>query len=164
MDRELDKASLYRLVGEINRDTLNPAFLRLLESPTFYFKQVLHQMQKQIRETLVDFDLTETQFTLLMGLIVLTKDGRRATQMDLANFMKLDKMMVSEVLRTLEKKGYVNRVSNPEDKRAKSLIVTEKGIKINEMALERTVEIDEQFFSALGDDREELVRILKKLI
>ena len=86
------------------------------------------------------------------------------TQMDLAKYLKLDKMMVSEVLRTLEKKGYILRVNNPNDKRAKSLIVTDKGVKLNEMALEKALAIDRQFFAVLGDDKDEFVRMLKKFL
>jgi DNA-binding MarR family transcriptional regulator len=73
-------------------------------------------------------------------------------------------MMVSDVLRTLERKGYVIRVNNPKDKRAKSLLVTEKGLKTAEKALEEALTIDDRFFSTLGDDREEFIRILKKLL
>jgi DNA-binding MarR family transcriptional regulator len=164
MDHELDKESLYQIANEIDWDSSYPAVRKLTQSPTYYLKQVMHRMQKNMRESLVDFDLTNTQFTLLMGLMVLTQKNKCVTQMDLAKFLKLDKMMVSEVLRTLEKKGYIIRVNNPNDKRAKSLIVTDKGVKVNEIALEKALAIDEQFFSALGDDKDEFIRMLKKLL
>jgi DNA-binding MarR family transcriptional regulator len=141
-----------------------PGVHKLTESPTYYLKQVVHLLQKTMRESLVDFDLTNTQFTMLMGLTALTQKSKCVTQMDLAKYLKLDKMMVSEVLRTLEKKGYILRVDNPNDKRAKSLIVTDKGVKLNEMALEKALAIDEQFFAVLGDDKEEFVRMLKKFL
>jgi MarR family transcriptional regulator, organic hydroperoxide resistance regulator len=162
MEYEADKECWPDIVEEWG--SAYPAVHKLTESPTYYLKQVMHQMQKAMRESLVDFDLTSTQFTLLMGLMVLTQKGKCVTQMDLAKFLKLDKMMVSEVLRTLEKKGYILRVNNPNDKRAKSLIVTDKGFKLNEIALEKAVAMDEQFFSVLGDYKDEFVRMLKKFL
>ncbi len=164
MEYEADKECWSDIAKEIDWGSSYPAVHKLTESPTYYLKQVVHLMQKTMRESLVDFDLTNTQFTLLMGLTVLTQTRKCVTQMDLANFLKLDKMMVSEVLRTLEKKGYILRVNNPNDKRAKSLIVTDKGVKLNEMALEKALVIDARFFSALGDDKDEFVRMLKKLL
>jgi len=135
-----------------------------MESPSYYLLQVLTKLQRNLKGDLADLDLTNTQFKLLMGLVVLTKEGKVFTQTGLANFLKLDKMMVSDVLRTLERKGYVIRVNNPKDKRAKSLLVTEKGLKTAEKALEEALTIDDKFFSTLGDDREEFIRILKKLL
>ncbi len=164
MEYEADKECWSDIAKEIDWGSAYPAVHKLTESPTYYLKQVVHLMQKTMRESLVDFDLTNTQFTLLMGLTVLTQKSKCVTQMDLANFLKLDKMMVSEVLRTLEKKGYILRVNNPNDKRAKSLIVTDKGVKLNEMALEKALAIDAQFFSVLGDDKDEFVRMLKKFL
>lgn len=164
MDHELDKECWSDIADGIDWESTYPAVRKLTESPTYYLKQVVHLMQKTMRESLVDFDLTNTQFTLLMGLTVLTQKSKCVTQMDLANFLRLDKMMVSEVLRTLEKKGYILRVNNPNDKRAKSLIVTDKGVKLNEMALEKALAIDEEFFAVLGDDRKEFIRMLKKFL
>ena len=164
MEYEADKECWQDIAEGIDWKSIYPAVNKLTESPTYYLKQVMHLMQKTMRESLVDFDLTNTQFTLLMGLTVLTQKSKCVTQMDLANYLKLDKMMVSEVLRTLEKKGYILRVDNPNDKRAKSLIVTDKGVKLNGMALEKAVAIDERFFAVLGDDKDEFVRMLKKFL
>jgi DNA-binding MarR family transcriptional regulator len=71
--------------------------------------------------------------------------------------------MVSEVLRTLEKKGYILREDHPTDKRAKSLAVTQKGIEIIDAAVKEAVIFDREFFSVIGEDREAFIRILKKL-
>lgn len=164
MEIELDKESLSRIVREINWEDVSPELGKLTLSPSFYLMQLVHNWEKQIREKLVDFDLTNTQFNLLASLIILTKDEKVITQMDLANFLKADKMMVSEVLRTLERKGFIVRENHPNDRRAKSLIVTDKGIGVFEVAVKHAVKFDEQFFSVLGDDKDEFIRMLKKFV
>jgi DNA-binding MarR family transcriptional regulator len=164
IDEDIGNDSFYCISKDFDWESFFPSAHRLMESPSFYLLQVLHHLQKNMKENLADLDLTNTQFKLLMGLVVLTKDGKVFTQSGLANFLKLDKMMVSDVLRTLERKGYVIRVNNPKDKRAKSLLVTEKGLKTAEKALEEALAIDEGFFSVLGEDRDEFIRMLKKFL
>jgi len=164
IDEDIGSDSLYCITRDFDWETFFPSAHRLMESPSFFLLQVLAKQQKNMKDNLADFDLTNTQFKLLMGLVVLSKGGKSFTQTGLAKFLKLDKMVVSDVLRTLERKGYVIRVDNQKDRRAKSLLVTEKGLKTAEKALEEALAIDEAFFSVLGDDREEFIRILKKFI
>lgn len=164
MEKELDKKCLGDLAEEIDWEGVSPAIAKLTTGPSFYLLTVVQRLERKIREELVDFDLTNTQFFMLTGLMLLTKSGKTVTQMDLANHRGADKMMVSEVLRTLEKKGYVVREDHPTDRRAKSLVVTEKGIATIEVALEHAVRFDEEFFAPLGNERDDLIRQLKKLL
>jgi len=162
IDEDICNDSLYCITRDFDWESFFPSARKLMDSPSFYLLEIINKLQRNMKENLADIDLTNTQFKLLMGLVLLTKEGKVFTQTGLANFLKLDKMMVSDVLKNLEKKGYVIRVNNPNDKRAKSLLVTEKGLKTAEKALEETLTIEEEFFSVLGDDREEFIRILKK--
>jgi len=164
MDDDIGNDSFYCIGKDFDWESFFPSAHMLMESPGFYLLQVLNKLQKNMKENLADLDLTNTQFKLLIGLVVLTRGGKVFTQTGLANFLMLDKMMVSDVLRTLERKGYVIRVNNPKDKRAKSLLVTEKGLITAEKALEEALLINEGFFSVLGEDREEFIRMLKKFL
>jgi DNA-binding MarR family transcriptional regulator len=148
---------------DIDWESFSPSVRKLTNSPSFYMGMVLHMWEKGLQGILADFDLTNTQFKLLASLMVLTKDQQIITQMDIAKLLNSDKMMVSEVLRTLEKKGYILRVSHPNDRRAKSLTVTEKGLEVVESAVQRAARFDETFFLPLGDERENFFRMLKKL-
>jgi DNA-binding MarR family transcriptional regulator len=163
MDKGLDHESLSRAAREIDWESFSPAVQKLIDSPSFHLNMVMHMWEKSLHEIVGDFDLTNTQFKMLVSLMVLTKDERIITQMDIAHLLEADKMMVSEVLRTLEKKGYVIRVSHPSDKRAKSLIVTKKGLEIVERAVQLAAEFDDKFFSPLGDEKDDFIRLLKKL-
>lgn len=164
MDSKVCKETFPFIGSDADWESISPKLHMLTSSPYFYLLQVVHKWQRSSRENFAEIDLTSTQFTLLTILVVLTKDGKVVTQTDLANFLKADKMMVSDVLRTLETKGYIVRKNHPTDRRAKSLIMTEKGITINEFAMKFAIQFNEQFFSPLGDEKEELIRLLKKLL
>jgi DNA-binding MarR family transcriptional regulator len=163
MDMECDKDTLSQIASEIDWESFSPELRLLTGSPRFYLMKVVHRWQKQVREQLVDYDITSTQFTLLTSLMVMTKDGKVTTQADLSNFLKVDKMMVSDVLRTLEKKGYIVRESHPTDRRARSLVVTKKGLDLIEVTMKSAVSFDERFFAPLGDEKDDFIRMLKKL-
>lgn len=57
-------------------------------------------------------------------------------------------MMVSEVVRTLEKKGFIERSKNPQDKREVLLSLTEIGGEKVTAALPIVEKIDQAFFAA----------------
>jgi DNA-binding MarR family transcriptional regulator len=55
----------------------------------------------------------------------ITFEGARLT--DLAERARLTKQAVGEVVSELEKRGYVERVPDPDDRRAKIIMLTERG-------------------------------------
>jgi DNA-binding MarR family transcriptional regulator len=150
-------------VQQIDWDSFSPSIQKLIDSPSFHLQVVVNKWEKGVQDLLADFDLTNTQFKILASLMILTRDQRIITQMDVANLTGADKMMVSEVIRKLEKKEYLIRANHPTDRRAKSLIVTQKGLDAVETAVQRAAKFDETFFSGLGDDLGSFTGMLKKL-
>lgn len=124
-------------------------------------KQVIKNYEKKILNMLVDFGLTFTQIELLVALAVLIEEGKTVSQRDVANLTHCDKNTVSAVLRTLEKKGYIERYMSLADKREKNLAITDEGLNLIEKVLNEAMIVDNQFFN-VGSDRDELVRLLKK--
>ena len=63
--------------------------------------------------------LTHTQFFILGAVGWLTKTEKRApNQREVADFAKLDRMMMSQVIRTLEASGSIIRREDSQDSRA----------------------------------------------
>src|SRR5436190_947140 len=96
-------------------------------SPGFSLWQVSSIWQRQINAGLRPLDLTHAQFVLLASLMWLVVENKPLTQVELASHAKTDIMMTSNVLRTLESKGWVVRNAHPTDTRAKSLAITKQG-------------------------------------
>jgi DNA-binding MarR family transcriptional regulator len=134
------------------------------DSPGFLLWQVSSMWQRRINAGLRPFDLTHAQFVLLASLAWLASDDKALTQAELASHAKMDAMMVSNVLRTLEQKGLIARTPHPTDTRAKSLTVTSKGRNLASQVVHLVESIDREFFSQLEGKVGEFNLHLQKLI
>jgi MarR family transcriptional regulator, organic hydroperoxide resistance regulator len=132
------------------------------ESPGFMLWRVSSLWQRQIKTALEPFDLTHTQFVLLAGLSWLEGQGH-ITQVQLADHLGMDVMMTSQVLRTLESKGLVERPAHPTDSRAKALKLTHTGLELSAKTVPVVEAADQDFFSRLGKKQSELLKHLRKL-
>ncbi len=134
------------------------------DSLGFSLWQVSSLWQRQINAALKQFNLTHAQFVLLASLTWLADGKKPLTQVELANHAKMDVMMTSNVLRTLEEKGLVKRNPHPTDTRAKSLAVTGKGRELAQQAVPVVEGIDNEFFGKLGTGMAGFNQQLLKLI
>jgi len=134
------------------------------DSPGFSLWQVSSMWQRKINAGLKPFGLTHAQFVLLASLTWLANDEKPLTQIDLAHHSKMDVMMTSNVLRTLEDKGLIERKPHPTDTRAKSLSVTSMGRELAVKTVEVVEAIDAEFFNSLGSSISTFNKQLLKLI
>src|ERR1700744_3981256 len=89
------------------------------DSSGFLLWQVTSVWQREIRKALEKHDLTHSQFVLLASTLWLSHLGEPITQVVLSNHTKIDPMTTSTVLRTLQKKGLIQRLEHATDTRAK---------------------------------------------
>ena len=113
--------------------------------------QVTNRWQAAQRAALKPHGLTHVQFVLLASLTWLAADGP-VTQRQLADHAATDPMMTSQVLRTLEQRGLVERLPHPRDGRARALAVTSRGRALASQANGAVEACDAAFFAALGQD------------
>ncbi|MEH7098052.1 MarR family winged helix-turn-helix transcriptional regulator [Neobacillus vireti] len=135
------------------------------ESPGFMLWQVTNIWQRAMRKALEPFELTHPQFVLLFSCKWLNEQNYHSgiTQVQLAQHVKMDVNVTSQVLRTLEKKGYIERRPHPEDSRAKVISVTMTGDELASRAVQAVETEDRAFFSGLGDEVGHLNRLLQQL-
>ncbi len=133
------------------------------DSPGFLLWRVTNAWQRAMRDALKETGLTHTQFVLLASLIKIHQNEPNVTQVMLAEFACTDKMMTSQILRSLEKKAYLTRIQHPNDSRAKSISPTPKGIALAHEAIQLVEEKDFQFFIELEDGLQDFVTHLQKL-
>lgn len=133
------------------------------QSPGFLLWQVSTQWRRKIENALSTLDLTHSQFVLLASVGWLTKSGAEVTQIMLAKHCGTDINMTSQVLRALERRGFIVRYQREGDERAKYLRITEKGAGLVEQAIPIVEEVDRNFFSILKDTKI-CMEILQKLI
>lgn len=122
------------------------------DSPGFSLWQVSAMWQRRINAGLSPLGLTHAQFVLLATLAWHAQAENPLTQVELAALAKMDVMMTSNVLRTLEKKGLLVRAAHPLDARAKTLSITAAGRHRAAQAIQVVEAIDADFFRPLGSD------------
>lgn len=135
------------------------------ESPGLLLWQVTNRWQAAQRAALAPFDLTHVQFVLLASVTWLngTGGGEPVMQRDLAAHAATDPMMTSQVLRTLEQKGLVERRDHPSDRRAKSLVPTKAGAALANRAVAVVEACDREFFGPLGSRTTSFTAALRSL-
>ncbi len=133
-------------------------------SPGFLLWQVSTQWRRQIEMALATLGLTHPQFVLLTSVGWLTRKGDRVTQIELARHCGTDITMTSQILRTLERKEYIERKQREGDERSKLPSLTESGAQLIAKALPLVEAVDKRFFGKLKRDTKKCVEILQRLI
>jgi DNA-binding MarR family transcriptional regulator len=128
-------------------------------SPGLLLWQVTNRWQSAVRAALEPYGLTHVQFVLLASLTWLDSE-EPVTQRALADHAATDPMMTSQVLRTLEQRGLVERRPHPEDRRARAVAVTPEGANLANRTVSVVEAADRAFF---GDAETAVVRALSSL-
>lgn len=135
------------------------------ESTGFLLWKVSNFWQREIKKSLAQFDLTHTQFVLLANIYFLSKTKEDVTQMDISNQVGIDKMLTSNVLKTLIKKELIQREEHKIDTRAKVVSITRLGKSILKKAVKKVEDFDKVFFSKLENSNSfnsELIELLNE--
>jgi DNA-binding MarR family transcriptional regulator len=133
------------------------------ESNGFLLWKATNLWQREINKILKKFDLTHTQFVVLAGSYWLSNKTENITQVEIANFIDIDKMMTSNVIRKLLEKKLLKRQEHKTDTRAKIISLTEKGIETLKISVKEVEKFDVTFFGQLSNNVEfnkELLRLL----
>jgi hypothetical protein len=120
------------------------------ENAGFIMWQVSMLWQRKLKNGLDKFGITHAQFLLLASLHHLGQVKTIVSQQDLAKHVRIDKMMTSKILRTLQKKGLLTRKKNKMDTRSRTLMLSEQGIELLEHAAKVVDRIDQDFLIGLG--------------
>lgn len=134
------------------------------QSPGFLLWQVSTKWRREIEAALATLNLTHPQFVLLASLGWLTRHHKDVTQVELARHCGTDVNMTSQVLRSLEQKGYIERHRREGDERSKLPKLTEMGAKLVEQAIPLVEKVDDDFFGKLDlETTGKYIDILQKL-
>jgi len=130
----------------------------------FLLWQVTTSWQRGIKKALDDIQITHPQFVLLASLLWLSKQKKNVTQIDLSQHSQIDQMTTSMVIRTLQKKGFIERQEHPVDTRAKIVMLTDSGEIIVKKAVKIIEAFDADFFKPLGEKTQKFNKSLLTLL
>ena len=129
--------------------------LKLENQLCFPLYAAAKEVVNRYRPYLEGLDLTYTQYITMM---VLWERGE-ITVKDLGERLFLDSGTLSPVLKSLERKGYVNRKRCTVDERSVTVNLTETGMTLREAA----VEIPSKVSGCVGLDREDALKLYEIL-
>lgn len=132
------------------------------ESPGFLLWRASTSWRRLIESSLKQLDLTHPQFVMLATVGWLTQHGAKTNQVEVGRHAKLDPNTVSQILRSLESKGLIDRVRGS-DERSKSPTMTVKGAKLLAQALPAVEAADTQFFAVVDLHKTSAMLALQKL-
>jgi len=130
------------------------------DSPGFLLWHATLRWRRGIARALAPLDLTHVQFVLLACAWWLNEQGERPTQITLAAQAGTDIKMTSQVLRSLERKGLIERVVDEADTRARRVCVSARGARLAPEAIAVVEEVDAGFFAEVRSDALPLLRSL----
>ena len=126
-------------------------------------KKAALEAEKVQMPILQSHDLSVAQYKFLKYLYNAPKDSVRIV--DLETYYSMTHPAAIDILKVLEKKGYTQRIINPEDARSKIVSLTDKAY-IEQSELEGLGDkMEEAVTKNLTDDeKKEMIRLLHKLM
>lgn len=140
--------------------TLGSRFPGPKDSPGLALWQVAMLWQQRMRAVLAPLELTHAQFVLLASATWLGRAGAPVTQAQIAGLARTDPVMTSEVLRALEKRRLLQRRRHPDDRRARSVVITPAGRDLVHRAVPLVEAEDAAFFDDPGPELGTLAALL----
>lgn len=109
-----------------------------------------HEWTRRVEAALAPTGLTHMQYFMLRMIERATGQGCTPSQTHLAQALRVDRMTVSTVVRTLEAKQAVTRATHPDDPRANAVQLTPHGTELTHRATDLVFEEHDRFFGRLG--------------
>lgn len=95
--------------------------------------------------------------TYISMFILQLLDGVGTTQKELCDILYFPKQTVNKVILSFEKRGYVTLTENPQDRRSRSIILTEKGRDFQKKVFSPIEQAELQAFASLSEQEQEAI-------
>lgn len=133
------------------------------DSPGFLLWRTTLRWQREMAAALAPLGLTHVQYVLLASTFWLsTQETAAPSQREVSDHTGTDVMTTSQVLRALERKGLLTRVSDSSDARVRRVATTKDGARLAREATAAVEEADRAFFTGVPDQAD-FVRVLRDL-
>ena len=133
--------------------------LKLANQLCFPLYAASKEIVRHYKPFLDELDMTYTQYIAMMVLW----EHKEVTVKELGQYLYLDSGTLTPLLKTMEKKGWVERKRSKEDERVLNVTITEQG----EALREKAVCVPEQMAACVKlepEEAAELYRILNKIL
>ncbi len=126
-------------------------------------KKAALEFEKMSNPYFAEYELTVAQYKVLKYLYGEISGTARVT--DFEKCYSMTHPTTLGLLENLEKKGFIERIDNPNDKRGKLVSLTDKALNMRDSLLSLGDVIENRFTESLTKrEKEELVALLLKLL
>lgn len=126
-------------------------------------KKTALAIEKLSNQVLAPYDLSHAQYKIMMMLY--RNPDKTIRQTDIEEKFSLTNPTVTGIIQNLEKKGLVQRIQNPNDKRSKLLCLTDHAIEIKEELRALGEELETLTTDNLTEEEcDQLCGLLKKIL
>lgn len=143
----------------------NPVCTDSIDSIGHEIKAINHILQRKMLSSASNAGVDKV--TLMHGWIIGYLYEHRDTdvfQKDLEAEFAISRSTVTNILQLMERKGYIERMSIKTDARLKKIILTPKGLEINNIIRNTIIEYENSFDDILDDEeRKTFLHLIRKL-
>ena len=126
----------------------------------FKLNKVRRKIHRYYESKLAPFNITPVQFYVLSALC----DTEEIKFKDLALRLDMDGSTLTGILDRMEKRGFIERKGDPEDRRSVLICLTDKSKEIRPQMIEIAHDLDKEFRDKVSDEEfKMLLRVLDKL-
>lgn len=126
-------------------------------------KKISLEFDKIANKALQPFGITHTQF-LILKFLYLNKD-KIVKQIDLEKHLSMSNPTITGILKNMEKGELIKRAKNPEDKRSRSILLTEKSIKLEPSLLLLGDQLEAELTKNLTEsEKDQAIMLLSKML
>ncbi|MBO6793463.1 MAG: winged helix-turn-helix transcriptional regulator [Balneolaceae bacterium] len=130
----------------------------------FLFWQLNMHWVRHVNKIVGDYDLTHTQLITLVATRWLRQNQDEVIQQDLVDLIKIDRMLVSKMVKKNVEAGFLVKQFSERDCRVNVLELTEQGHQKLKEIVPVMIKAEQEFFGSLGDQRKELTNRLQTLL
>lgn len=126
----------------------------------FKLNKVRRKIHRYYESKLATFNITPVQFYVLSALW----DNDEIKFKDLALRLEMDGATLTGILDRMEKRGFIQRKADPDDRRSVLICLTDKSKELRPQMIEITQNLDKEFRDKVSDEEfNQLLKILDRL-
>lgn len=129
---------------------------RLYDGYTYWVVRMARTMRQNMAKCLARHNLNER----VLGVLMSIQGSHRDTPSAIANYMDVDRSIVTRTLREMQERGLITFDRNEQDGRSRKLHLTEAGLELLELGTQCAHDNNHYFASKMPEGMDEDIRIL----
>ena len=130
----------------------------------YLFWQINMQWVRRVNQLVSRFDMTHTQLITLIATQWICSKKDEVIQQDLVEAIKIDRMLVSKMVKKNVEAGYLLKKSSESDSRVNVLELTRAGQEKIIEVFPIMLKAEQEFYSSLGEKRESIKNDLQHML